>query len=206
LGNCLGSGGLLRRDSKLLPAMIVSAAKQSSDNGYWFCKNRDSLSSSASSYAWQCRVESSLLSGYNFLMECRFCNLEEKESERILKVFTHCTVIFSNPRLMPGHLLVIPKRHLLNLCELSEEERKELFDVTITYQEKILKHVAPGCDIKQHNRPFITENDLKVDHLHIHLQPRGFEDELYLKSQIHDIQIFQKLTQVEVSELATLLQ
>jgi diadenosine tetraphosphate (Ap4A) HIT family hydrolase len=98
---------------------------------------------------------------------------------------------------MPGHLLVIPKRHVLSLSELIDAERKELLDVTIEYQEKILKHVASGCDIKQHNRPFLPENDLKVDHVHIHLQPREFEDELYLKAHIHDREIFKPLEESE---------
>ena len=98
---------------------------------------------------------------------------------------------------MPGHLLVVPKRHVLRLSELNDVERKELFDVTISYQEKILKNIASGCDIKQHNRPFLPENDLKVDHLHIHLQPRELNDELYLKSHVHDREIFKPLTDSE---------
>lgn len=128
---------------------------------------------------------------------CRFCDLENSENQRVLSVHSNCLVIFSNPRLMPGHLLVVPKRHVLRLSELNDVERKELFDVTISYQEKILKNIASGCDIKQHNRPFLPENDLKVDHLHIHLQPRELNDELYLKSHVHDREIFKPLTDSE---------
>ena len=138
-------------------------------------------------------------------MECRFCDLETKGKQKVLDVRKHCTVIFSNPRLMRGHLLIIPKRHVLNLGDLNDEEQKELFDTTIYYQDKILKNIASGCDIKQHNRPFISENDLKVDHLHIHLQPREFEDELYLKSQVFYRGIFNTLTDIEVSEVRNLL-
>ncbi len=138
-------------------------------------------------------------------MGCRFCNLEEKESHRILEVLQYCTVIFSNPRIMPGHLLVVPKRHVLGLYELTSDERKEIFDTTIRYQEKIIEHIASGCDIKQHNRPFIVESDLKVDHVHIHLQPRTLNDELYLKSQIHDRELFKPLSQEEAQRLRLLL-
>ena len=133
-------------------------------------------------------------------MECRFCDIEQKEAQRVLEVLEYVTVLFSNPRLMPGHLLVIPKRHVLHLSELNEQERKELFDTTIAYQEKILKNVASGCDIKQHNRPFLPESDLKVDHAHIHLQPREFEDELYTKALVNERQIFQPLTDEEVEK------
>ena len=138
-------------------------------------------------------------------MECRFCDLEIKNQQTIIDVRKHCIVIFSNPRLMRGHLLIVPKRHVLNLVDLNEEEQKELFDTTVFYQDKILKNLASGCDIKQHNRPFIPENDLKVDHLHIHLQPREFEDELYLKSQIFDRGIFKPLPEDEVFEINKLL-
>lgn len=134
-------------------------------------------------------------------MRCRFCNLEEKETHHIVETFEHCLVIFSNPRLMPGHLLVVPKRHVLSLGELDTDERRELFDTVIAYQEKILQHIATGCDIRQHNRPFLPENDLKVDHIHLHLQPRHFEDELYRKSQIHDREIFKPLPDEEVEEI-----
>ena len=106
---------------------------------------------------------------------------------------------------MPCHLLVIPKRHVLNFSELDEKEQKELFDTAIRYQEKILKNVSSGCDLKQHNRPFIPENDLKVDHLHLHLQPREFEDELYIKSQRHDREVFKPLTSDEVQKMIELL-
>lgn len=138
-------------------------------------------------------------------MQCRFCNLEETEMQRIVEVLSLCTVIFSNPRLMPGHLLVIPKRHVLSLNELDNSEKKELFDTAIRYQEKILKQIASGCDLRQHNRPFVAENDLKVDHVHIHLQPRELDDELYMKSQKNSRAIFKPLPEEEVQKMLSLL-
>lgn len=139
-------------------------------------------------------------------MDCPFCNVEQNEKNRIIEIRTRTVIMFSNPRLMPGHLLVLPKRHVLGLVELSAEERKELFDTAIEYQEKILKNVASGCDLRQHNRPFIKQNDLKIDHVHFHLQPREFEDELYIKSGIHDRAIFKPLTQEEANIYLKLLQ
>jgi diadenosine tetraphosphate (Ap4A) HIT family hydrolase len=106
---------------------------------------------------------------------------------------------------MPGHLLVIPKRHVLNLSDLDEDEQKELFALTIEYQNKIMNSIAPGCDIRQHNRPFIPQNDLKIDHVHMHLQPRKPDDELYLKSQINDRALFKPLTEEEMEETLTRL-
>jgi len=138
-------------------------------------------------------------------MECRFCNLEEKEKSRVLAVREHCVVIFSDPRLMEGHLLVIPKRHVIHLSELDDRERKELFDVTIEFQEKIIASIAPGCDIRQNDRPFLAESAVSVDHVHMHLQPRALEDELYTKSQIYENDIFAPLSGEEVEKVRDLL-
>lgn len=138
-------------------------------------------------------------------MACPFCGID-KEKNRVLKEGEHTVVIFSNPRLMPGHLLVIPKRHVEKLSELKEEERKELIDNVMEFQEKILKKIAPGCDIRENYRPFQKQNDLKVHHLHIHLQPRDLEDELYKGCQIHETKVFKPLNGEEVKSISELLE
>ena len=97
---------------------------------------------------------------------------------------------------MPGHLLAIPKRHVERLSELSEDEKKGLFDKVIEFQEKILKHYS-GCDIRQNYRPFQKQDGIKFNHLHIHLHPREFEDKLYQKCQIFEKKIFSELTNQE---------
>ena len=120
-------------------------------------------------------------------MACPFCDLQKS---RIIYAGENIFVIYSNPRLMKDHLLVIPKRHVEKLSELNEEEKKELIEITIRFQEKLLKKY-PGCDIRQHYRPFIPQSQLSVNHLHVHLQPRKFKDELYEKCQKYETDIFQ---------------
>ncbi len=110
-------------------------------------------------------------------------------------------VTFSNPRLMPYHLLVIPKRHVAKLSELTLKEGNDLLKMVIRYQEIILKKVAKGCDIKQHYRPFLENSDLKQEHLHFHLQPRKLNDELYQRCQIFELEIFEFLNPDEVASL-----
>ncbi|MEK7123070.1 MAG: HIT domain-containing protein, partial [Patescibacteria group bacterium] len=86
--------------------------------------------------------------------DCPFCHIKEREQERVLEEREHVFVILSDPRLVPGHLLVIPRRHVEKLSELDAEEREELFDTVVKYQEKILDKHAAGCDIRQNYRPF----------------------------------------------------
>ena len=135
-------------------------------------------------------------------MDCPFCNIEKN---RILTERKFTRVIFSNPRLMPGHLLVIPKRHVEKLSELSKEEQQELFKTTIEFQEKILAKIASGCDIRINYRPFQKQDDLKVNHLHIHLQPRELFDELYQKCQIFERDVFEDLKLEELEKIHKIL-
>jgi histidine triad (HIT) family protein len=135
---------------------------------------------------------------------CPFCDIL-KTKKRIIEEGKSVFVALSNPRLMMGHILVIPKRHVEKISELEKKEREELFYFTIKFQEKILEKIAPGSDIRPHYRPFIVQTDLKIDHLHIHLQPRFLDDELYKKSQIYHRNIFKSLTEKEASEIIKLL-
>lgn len=129
-------------------------------------------------------------------MDCRFCTIINNETERIVAYRAHCFVLLSNPRLVPGHLLVIPRRHVEKPSELTEEERKDFFDTVLEFQDYILAQVSSGCDLRQHCKPFLPESRLKVNHVHMHLLPREFQDELYQHSQKND-EVFSDLTDQE---------
>lgn len=110
------------------------------------------------------------------IINCPFCNLDEEA--RVLAQGKKVFVILSNPRLLPGHTLVIPKRHVEKIGDLTPSERKELFDTAIKFQKKIISKLAAGCDMRQNYRPFLAQSDIKVDHVHIHLLPREPDDTL----------------------------
>ncbi len=130
---------------------------------------------------------------------CVFCKSIEPKS-RVLYETENTFSILSNPALVKGHVLVIPKKHVEKISELNEEERGDLFEQAIKMQELLLKKYG-GCDIRQNFRPFQKQDELKVNHLHIHLQPREFEDELYWKCQIYEKEIFKNLNEEELEKL-----
>lgn len=131
-------------------------------------------------------------------MDCPFCILD---AARTIKSNQIVRVILSNPRLMPGHLLVIPNRHVKQLSELDTEERTALLETTLEFQEKILQTIAPGCDIRQHYRPFQKQDRLKVHHLHIHLLPRSLCDPLYEQCQKFEKDVFEDVSPEEQEEM-----
>lgn len=125
-------------------------------------------------------------------MECRFCDLDKRE---IIRETKNTITILSNPYLMEGHSLVIPKVHVEKLSELSNKIRYELIDEVMNVQELLIKNLdVPGCDLRCNYRPFLPDSNLKVSHLHFHVIPRYFGDKLYEKSMIHEKQVFTNLT------------
>jgi diadenosine tetraphosphate (Ap4A) HIT family hydrolase len=136
-------------------------------------------------------------------MSCPFCEISAIKT-RILKEGKYHFVCLSNPRLVPGHLLVVPKRHVEKVSELTDQERKEIFKAIINLEEEILKKLASGCDIRTHYRPFIKQGWIKVNHLHFHLQPREFEDELYQKSQKYEKDLWKDLPKEEEEKFTKL--
>jgi diadenosine tetraphosphate (Ap4A) HIT family hydrolase len=133
-------------------------------------------------------------------MECPFCNIKE----RVIEEKDFCNVIFSNPRLMPGHILVTPKRHVEKLSELSNEEKLEIINTVTEYAEKTLKF-SDGYTLQNNFMPFLPQSRTKVDHLHIHIWPRKNKDELYEKMLIHQHEVFHDLPEKDIEKYIKLL-
>lgn len=131
------------------------------------------------------------------MLNCPFCELSNKT--RTIAENKFARVIFSNPRLTEGHLLVTPKRHVEQPWTLEPNEREDIFELIDKYQKILAEQVGTGCDVRQNYRPFIDQGQLKVNHLHYHLIPRTLEDEIYLKTQIFERDIFKDLSAEEIT-------
>jgi len=133
---------------------------------------------------------------------CPFCN----PNERILKENEHALVVLSNPHKVPGHFLVLPKRHVEKPWELSREELADIFDLIFFIEQRIIGKLGDGCDVRQNYRPFMKQSDLKVDHVHFHVIPRALDDYIYKVSEQFETELFAELDDVERSAVEKLLQ
>jgi ATP adenylyltransferase len=140
------------------------------------------------------------------MADCRFCGPHFDKNQQILQESEHAWVIFSNPRLMKGHLLVIPKRHVERPWELTDAELMETFEHIRELQKKLSETLGTGCDLRQHYRPFMSEGRIKVNHMHFHLLPRTLRDDLYERSMKYETNIFSELSEAEVEEMRSVLQ
>jgi diadenosine tetraphosphate (Ap4A) HIT family hydrolase len=138
------------------------------------------------------------------LSGCPFCSIDTRKTivvHKKQKVY----IALSNPRLVPGHLLVIPHRHVERLSELTSDERQELWETVVEYQDRVLSGVSTGCDVRQNYRPFQRQGRIKVNHLHVHVIPREFKDEIYRVTQIFETELFKDLTRSEIEKVLPLL-
>jgi ATP adenylyltransferase len=108
---------------------------------------------------------------------CFFCKkLKEKKSKKnlILHRGEYVFVVMNKYPYTNGHLMVVPRRHCLNVEELDHNELKEFFDLLKT-SIKVLK-----VSLRPHGFN-IGMNIGKVggageDHLHLHIVPRWAGD------------------------------
>ncbi len=132
---------------------------------------------------------------------CPFCT----PKERVLKENKLARVVLSNPRKVPGHFLVLPKRHVEKPWELTNDELTSIFELIFFIEKKIIGKLGDGCDIKQNYRPFMPQSRLKVDHVHFHVYPRSLYDYLYKVSEIYETDLFADLDDAERDAVSKLL-
>jgi diadenosine tetraphosphate (Ap4A) HIT family hydrolase len=105
------------------------------------------------------------------LKPCPFCN---PPSERVILSNTLAIAIRDGFPVSPGHMLVIPKRHVATFFETTTEERLAIFE--------LLDKAKLALDAELHPAAYnIGVNDgaaagQTIPHLHFHLIPRYADD------------------------------
>ncbi len=132
---------------------------------------------------------------------CPFCN----PGDEVLLSNDSAQVVLSNPRKVPGHFLVLPKRHVEKPWEITPQELQDIFALIATIEQKIIGKLGDGCDIRQNYRPFLKQSQLKVDHLHFHVIPRALDDYIYSVSEHYEAELFAELDDAEREAVSHLL-
>ena len=117
--------------------------------------------------------------------ECIFCKIINNElpsktiyEDDIIKVIMNINPVTN------GHLLVIPKKHIINIMDMDDETLTHCFKIIKTNLYPLLKDKLNclGLTISENN-----ELGQEIKHFHIHLTPR-YENDLvdykYNKDQL----------------------
>lgn len=135
-------------------------------------------------------------------IECPFCDSEIQK--RTIDEGGLSRVVVSSPRLVYGHLLVMPKRHVMKYAELNQEEVGELVGFLSKYQDKILEKLSRGTEVRQNYVPYKGNSRTHVNHFHFNLFPRDEEDEMSQKVDPHRRQLYQDVFEEELQTLTKL--
>ncbi|MFW9771629.1 MAG: HIT family protein [Candidatus Thorarchaeota archaeon] len=106
-------------------------------------------------------------------MECILCSVRDnEESVRSLKIY-HDNILFISLNLYPynpGHLMIVPNKHITQFTELSKEEIIHLMR-TVQGTQMLLDHTynPKGYNIGI-NQGSIAGGS--IEHLHVHVVPR----------------------------------
>lgn len=100
-------------------------------------------------------------------MDCPFCGVppEQVGASSALSV-----AIADRYPVSPGHALILPRRHVSGLFDLSREEREDLIDLLARVRAELLEARHPdGFNIGINDGRAAGQT---VMHLHVHLIPR----------------------------------
>jgi len=117
--------------------------------------------------------------------DCPFCRLVRGQDDEINKqeyiVYQDdSTLAHISPKWWinnPGHVIVVPKKHVENIYNISDELLGDVYKtakkIAIAIKET---YQSDGTSMRQHNEPAGNQD---VWHFHVHIFPRFANDELY---------------------------
>lgn len=112
---------------------------------------------------------------------CPFCAVIRGEDPHAREVYRDEDVAAFFP-LEPatrGHTLIVPRRHVSNVWELSQQEAQAIATATVTLARALRDAVQPdGMNVIQSNGQAATQS---VPHVHVHLVPRYKDDRMTLE-------------------------
>lgn len=98
-------------------------------------------------------------------MTCIFCKITE-----FLAHNDHAYAIYDKYPVNPGHVLIIPKRHMAEYFELTAEEEADVWNLLREVKSRVEVEFKPdGWNIGINNGKAAGQT---VFHLHVHLIPR----------------------------------
>ena len=103
---------------------------------------------------------------------CPFCNVESERE--IIASSSLSLAFFDGFPVSPGHVLIIPRRHVASFFELTQEERKDIFNLADDVKHIVDDRFHPdGYNIGVNIGEAAGQS---IYHVHLHLIPRYYGD------------------------------
>jgi len=100
-------------------------------------------------------------------MDCIFCKIAKKEAPADIVYEDNNFVVFPDihPK-APTHVLIIPKKHIVSLQEVTEHDTELMGTLLVTAQKVAKERQLKGYKLEMHVG---KEGGQIIDHLHLHL-------------------------------------
>ncbi len=107
--------------------------------------------------------------------DCPFCRIVDGRAPGHLVAADDDTVTLLTDRpASPGHLLVVPRRHVPDLWSAHDDEAAAIGRATAVMARLLRDRLAPdGVTVRQNNG---AASGQRVQHLHVHVVPRWHGD------------------------------
>lgn len=100
--------------------------------------------------------------------KCPFCNVESERE--IIASSSLSLAFFDGFPVSPGHALIIPRRHVASFFDLTQDERKDMFDMVDKVKRVLDERFHPnGYNIGVNVGEAAGQS---IFHVHMHLIPR----------------------------------
>ncbi len=111
---------------------------------------------------------------------CPFCQIVNRNrSAVILREENDVMAFMDQFPATPGHILVIPKRHIETIFEMPEELGARLMAMAVSLTKAIQECLQPaGLNLIQSNK---KAGGQTVPHFHLHIVPRYYDDGIQIR-------------------------
>lgn len=110
---------------------------------------------------------------------CSFCDLlGEQEDVSVVDTDEHVVCFMDAFPVAPGHVLVVPRRHVVSVADLSAEEGTALWGATQRVAAAVRARFAPAVNLHLSDG---AEADQDVPHVHMHVIPRTLDDDVQMR-------------------------
>jgi ATP adenylyltransferase len=100
---------------------------------------------------------------------CRFCGVECRES--VLHLTSRYVVVPSIGSLIEGWILIVPRRHVIVLAELDNQERSEFSRIVQHVDKLVRSRYGPTVHFEHGPAEAGKAGGCGVDHAHLHVVP-----------------------------------
>ncbi|WP_299449638.1 HIT family protein [uncultured Serinicoccus sp.] len=105
---------------------------------------------------------------------CSFCEISADRGEASVAARDELTVAFMDAYpVAPGHVLIVPRRHVRSLADLNPDEGTALWGMTQLMARRVKAKHAPAVNLHLSDG---AEAEQDISHVHMHVVPRHSND------------------------------